>query len=531
MSAGVLNAPARPDAEDELPPISRGLVFAVWAFTVVSTLVVVAAAVVDRQATTSLAAVTAILIVVAGRNQLLAWPTLLGSLIAVIMFIPMRRYTIAGGLPFALEPYRVMVAMIFPCWIAAAMIDGKTKIRATGFEAPAFCYGVVVLLSLVTNPDRVAQLSTEVLKSMTFLASFFAVMYLVASVPQSRSTLDKIIKLIVISGGIVAVLTLVEWQTGTNVFNSLDRVIPVLTFHPELIPWTPGRGGKPRAYASAQHAIALGALLVMLLPLAVYLWRRTGSFKWMGIGGLMVMGALGTGSRTAVIMLVVSLIMFLRYKRRQTLRMLPYLLPMLIVIQGLMPGTLGTFRASLFPSNGSVISQEAQGDGTGTGRLEQVGPSLRQWGQKPLFGQGLGTRMTSRQDVATSGVYNAHTLDDQWLSSLLEVGLFGVLSLVWLIIRAMRKLKFRAKRDESEYGWLLTALSTGICAYAFGMFTYDAFSFIQVTLMFYIFLGLSAAALRLAPEAEEPPPTPAAGEPAAPSAPKLHWASAPALTR
>jgi O-Antigen ligase len=529
MSAGVLNAPA-PRSEDDLPPISRGLEVAVWAFAAVSILVVVAAAVMDRQATTSLAAITAIFIIIAGRNVLLAWPTLVGSLIAVIMFIPMRRYTIAGGLPFALEPYRVMVAMIFPAWLASAMIDGNTRIRPTGFEAPAFCYGLVVLLSLVTNPGRVAQLSTEVLKSMTFLASFFALMYLVANAIHTRSTLDRIIKLIVASGGVIAVLTLFEWQTGTNVFNSLDRVIPVLTFHPELIPWTPGRGGKPRAYASAQHAIALGALLVMVLPLAVYLWRRTGKFYWMGIGGLMVMGALATGSRTAVVMLVVSLVMFLRYKRKQTLKMLPYLLPMLILVQGAMPGTLGTFKSTLFPSGGSVIEQEAQGDGTGTGRLEQVGPSLRTWGQKPLFGQGLGTRMTSKQDVATSGVYNAHTLDDQWLSSLLEVGLFGVLSLLWLFLRALRKLKYRAKRDDTDYGWLLTALATGICAYVFGMFTYDSFSFIQVTLMLYVFLGLTAVALRLAPEADEPP-TPAEAVPAVPRAPKLHWASSPALTR
>src|SRR6476646_5618431 len=126
----------------------------------------------------------------------------------------------------------------------------------------------------------------------------------------------------------------------------------------------------------------------MLLPLAVYLWRRSGRFVWLAVGGLLVMGALATGSRTAVVMLVVSLIMFLRYKRAQTVRMLPYLLPMLMAVQVVMPGTLGTFKASLFPSGG-VIQQEQQGDGTGTGRLEQIGPSLQEWGRKPLVGQGL----------------------------------------------------------------------------------------------------------------------------------------------
>jgi O-antigen ligase len=503
--SAVVTAPTTHD-DDVGPPISRRAVVAIYAFIAVSALLVVATAIVDRQATTTLAAVTCVLILGAWHKQLLAWPTLVAVALAVILFVPMRRYTVAGGLPFALEPYRVLIAVIFPAWIASALIDSRTQIRSTGLEAPAFCYGCVVLLSLITNPGRVSQLSGEALKAITFLASFFGLMYLVTSATTSRAILDRFIKILVIGGGVVAFFTMYEWQSGNNVFNQLDRLIPLLTFHQELAPWTPGRGSRPRAYASAQHAIALGAMLVMMLPLCVYLWRRTGKFLWMGIACLLVMGALATGSRTAVIMLVVSLIMFLRYKRKATLKLLPYLLPLLVVVQIAMPGTLGTFKSTIFPSSGSVLEQEAEGDGTGTGRLEHIGPGLRTWGEKPFFGQGYGTRMTSPQDVQASGVYNGErTLDNQWLGSLLEVGLLGVLCLIWLFVRALRRLKYRAKRDDSDYGWLLTALATGIAAYSFGMFTYDAFSFIQVTLVLFIYLGLAAAALRLAPEQDLPP--------------------------
>jgi hypothetical protein len=264
-------APPRASYDDVDPPITRAVVFGVYAAIAVATLLVLATAITGRQATTTLGAVTVGLVVVAWRKQLLAWPTLTGVIIAVILFVPMRRYTIAGGLPFALEPYRVLVALIFPTWIAASLIDPRVRIRATGFEAPALCYGIIVLLSLITNPGRVAMLSTEVVKSMTFLASFFAIMYLVANCIDSRETLDRIIKLLVIGGGIIALLTMYEWQSGRNVFNDLGRVMPLLTFHPDLVPWTPGRGGRPRAYGSAQHAIALGALLVMLLSLEVYM--------------------------------------------------------------------------------------------------------------------------------------------------------------------------------------------------------------------------------------------------------------------
>jgi hypothetical protein len=355
---------------------------------------------------------------------------------------------------------------------------------------------------MATNPGRVAMVGNSVVKLVTFFASFFAVMYLVAGVTDRRETLDRLIKLLVGCGIVVAAFTMYEWQSGTNVFNDLQRVFPPLNFRPDFLPSTPGRGDRPRAYASAQHAIALGAALVMLLPLTVYLWRRTGRFIWMAGGALLVMGALATGSRTAVIMLVVCLVMFFRYKRRATVRMLPYLLPMFIVLQVAMPGTLGTFRASFFPQQG-LVNDELAGEGTGTGRLQDVGPSLQEWGQSPLFGQGFGTRLTSLQDDALVGFVNARILDNQWLSSLLELGILGVAALVWLLVRALRRLKRRAKSDDSDYGWLLTALATSIAAFSFGMFTYDAFSFIQVTLLLFIFLGLATVALRIGPEPEE----------------------------
>jgi hypothetical protein len=205
-------------------------------------------------------------------------------------------------------------------------------------------------------------------------------------------------------------------------------------------------------------------------------------------------------------MLIALLVSFLCIKPKETVRLLPALIPLMVVIQIVMPGTLGTFKGAFFPKGG-VIADEEAGEGSGTGRLKDVGPSLQEWGQKPFFGQGFGTRLTSESD----GMQNARILDDQWLSSLLELGICGVFALVWMIVRALRRLKFRARRTDDDYSWLLTSLAAGIAGYAFGMFTYDAFSFIQVTLLLFIFLGLGAAAVRLDPAGEdEAPPAPEA---------------------
>jgi hypothetical protein len=247
-----------------------------------------------------------------------------------------------------------------------------------------------------------------------------------------------------------------------------------------------------RAYASAQHAIPLGALLVMMMPLAFYLYQRTTRKIWLAAAFVLVMGALATTSRTAVVMLIVIGLVFFWLKRAEMVRLLPLLPVALVLIQVAMPGTLGTFRAIFFPKGG-LVAEEQEGEGTGTGRVADIGPSLQEWGRQPLFGQGFGTRLTSQFDR----LQNARILDDQWLSSLLEVGMIGVAALVWMIVRAIRRLKRYAKQDASDYGWLLAALAASIYAFAIGMFTYDAFSFIQVTFMLFLLLGLSAAALGL----------------------------------
>jgi len=457
-------------------------------------LVVLAAAVTRVYATTTLAAASAGLVVVAGRRVLLAWPTLVGFMLLVILFIPIRRYTLAGGLPFSLEPYRIVAALILLVWLAAVLVDPAQPLRRTGFEGPVLILAVAVMLSLLTNPDRVSGVSAEVVKQVIHFTSFLAVMYLVASVIHRREALDGIIVLLVVSGTVLAVSSVYEWYTGVNVFNRLDRYVSVLEYVPDVAPATSERGGRPRAYASAQHAIALGALLVMLLPLAVYLYRRTARFVWMAAGGTLVLGALATGSRTAVVMLVASLLVFLWLKRQETVRLLPYLLPLAIVCQVVMPGTLGTLHATIAPKNG-LVAEQYGGEGTGSGRLQDLGPSLSEWGRQPWVGQGYGTRLPSEDDR----VRNALILDDQWLSSLLETGALGFIGLVWLFTGAVRRLRRLASHDDAEYGWLLTCLATSIVAYAVGMLTYDAFSFIQVTWIFFVILGLSAAALRIAP--------------------------------
>src|SRR5205085_6909289 len=105
-----------------------------------------------------------------------------------------------------------------------------------------------------------------------------------------------------------------------NVFNHLTKVMPVLKLG--KIPFSTGldvtgasRGGRPRAYASAEHPIALGAAFAMLIPLALYLAKQLGKRRWWVCLGLMVFGLFATVSRTGFLMLIVVFAVVFWYRR------------------------------------------------------------------------------------------------------------------------------------------------------------------------------------------------------------------------
>jgi hypothetical protein len=298
-------------------------------------------------------------------------------------------------------------------------------------------------------------------------------------------------------------------------FNWFNRIMPFL--HYVDIGEHVQRGSGVRALGSAQHPIALGAALVMLIPLSVYLHRRDGHVFWMICGGLLTLGALASGSRTAAIMLIALLVCFVWLKPGQTIRLLPWLIPLTIVCQVGMPGTLGTFRAILQPNY--LIQEQSVDMGTGSGRIADIGPSLDEWSQKPFFGKGFGTRVSS-EGIGTGGVGNVgddRILDDQWLGLLIEIGAVGVLGLLWMFCRAIRRLARRARSDDDDpESWLATALAAALASFAVGMLTFDAFAFIQVTFFAFIMFGFAAILTR--DEATAPEQAPAFGADPVPAA-------------
>lgn len=441
------------------------------------------------------ALVTATIVGALAYRVLLQWHALITLMILVILFIPIKRYSMPGDLPFELEPYRVVVALVAAAWVTSLLIDPRVRLKPTGFEGPLFLFATAALASYLVNGSRISALGVEskVIKELTFLASFLAVLYMISSVARSARSLDFLLKILVGGGALIALFAIIEARTGFNPFNRLN-VIPFLEAD-ELLD-EQRRAGRYRAYGPAQHPIALGAGLVMLLPLAVYLARKRDDRRWWAACILLALGALGTMSRTSVLMLATVAIVFLWLRPREIKRLWPALLPLVILVHFALPGTIGGLKQSFFPEGGLLADQSRNPGSRGQGRVADLGPAIAEFKETPIVGQGFGSRVVDGESP------NAQILDNQWLVSLLETGFVGVLALALLFTRMVRRLARAAKTNaEDRIGWLFAALAASIASFAVGMFTYDAFSFVQVTFFVFILLGVAAAALALGAKA------------------------------
>ena len=94
----------------------------------------------------------------------IGWPRILAALVLIILFIPIRRYSLPGNLPFEIEPYRIYVAVIMVAWGASLLVDRRTPLRRTGFEGPLIVIVGAAFASVLANPARVAADSSTVNK-------------------------------------------------------------------------------------------------------------------------------------------------------------------------------------------------------------------------------------------------------------------------------------------------------------------------------------------------------------------------------
>jgi polysaccharide biosynthesis protein PslJ len=433
------------------------------------------------------------------------WAMAVAGFVLAIWLIPIKRYRLPVDLPFELEVYRVLIAAALVLF-TASVLGGRARFSAAGHGKPVALFAAGLLASQLVNLRAINEAGVQDISLKTFAVyvSYIVVFVLVTSMIQSNDDVQFVVVAIVLGAAIVAPLALWEGKVKDSPFYHLDEWIPFFDRTKEV---PLNFRGRLRVRASAQHPIALGAVLALTLPLAFYVWHITTSsvrrLFWLGSAILIAAASLATISRTVVLMFAAMALVALFLRGASVARFWPLVVALAVVTQFAAPGAIKQLYRSLTPEEGLVQEQTGREGMQGSGRVSDLGPGLERWQRSPVFGDGVGTNPT-RGEVAeaTNQAERIIIYDNQWMLTLVTLGAVGLIAVAWLVWGAAGKV-FRAARERQARlgrdppGGLLVACAASCAAFGVSMFTFDAFAFVQVTLLFLIIaaLGLRLRAL------------------------------------
>ena len=438
------------------------------------------------------------------REGSLAWAWGVSLFVLVVWLVPIKTYKLPVPLPFSLEVYRLLM-LLFLAALGYGVVAGTRRISAAGFAKPVVLLAAAGSLSVVVNARASSQAGLEgtAIKSLPYFLGFVIAYLLVCSTVDSVRAIELAVRALVVGGAVVAVAALYESRTHYNVFEHLHTWFKFLV-HTRITEDTQ-RGARLRVRASAQHPIALGAALTLVVPLAAYLAGRAATraraLAWGAAGVLLVVAAFATVSRTVVLMAVAMVAVALVVRGRAVRRYWPVAAAVVAAAHFAAPGAMSSLYHAFAPRAGLIQSQTALGGNVGSGRLADIAPGLQSWEQAPFFGHGLGTGNSTGSSVP-GAIVDPKTgapiiFDDQYLNSLVSIGFVGLLAVIWFVWGAAWRLGGTARRARGREGDVIAACAVSCAGFAAGMFTFDAFAFVQCTLFFFVIaaLGLRARTL------------------------------------
>jgi hypothetical protein len=431
-------------------------------------------------------------------------------LVLTVWLVPIKNYRLPVDLPFSLEVYRLLIIVYVAAW-AIGVASGTLRVDAGGLGKPVALLISVGVLSLASNAGAIADghLTGQTVKTLSYFISFLVAYLLVHSTIQSIGAIELVLYALVIGAVLVSFSAFYESRTHYNLFHHLNNWVPFLKPARLIEQGTQLRGGRLRVTASAQHPIALGAALTMTVPFAFYLASRASdvvrSRFWILCGLVITAGAATTVSRTIVLMGIAMIAVGLYLRGDRVARYWPVLIVMAIVVHFGAPASISHLYDAFFPREGLTEQLNARAGSAGSGRLSDIAPGIRSLRQSPLFGHGLGTGSV-RGSSTVSGpgtITDPKTgapiiFDNQYMNSLVSIGVIGLLGVIWFVwggtwqlIRGARRFTVDRRSD------LVAACAIATAGFGAGMLAFDAFSFVQCTLLFFVIMALGQRALEL----------------------------------
>lgn len=319
---------------------------------------------------------------------------------------------------------------------------------------------------------------TGATREMLRLAAYAGLALSIADAVPSRNRLDTLMRRLVAGGAALALIGLVEFTTGYNLANALR--LPGLNNNQEIAAVTRSFFNRPSA--TALHPIEFSVVLAALLPIALHFAAfskgRMARWHW----ALVIIIAAGiplSVSRSGIVGLLIGLpFLSLIWPWRWRINGLAATLGFSVIMYSVVPGLLGTIQG-LFQNTDDDVSVQA--------RIERIPQFLDFFHEYPVFGHGFGT--FSIEDYLL--------LDNQYMVSLIEVGILGVaafLAVTFVGVSLARGARHHASDYESRH--LGQAIASALLVLIVTAATFDAFFYHIYSSLLFMLLGFSGALWR-----------------------------------
>lgn len=376
-----------------------------------------------------------------------------------------------------ITPTRVAAAAL-----TAAVLASYANGMADGWYAPpSVRQSTDELWTLVSQsvPEVTAAMVKAADRGLLSFAGWMGVVLVAAEGLRSWRDVERLVDWLTWLGAFVATLGIIQFFTGLDIAGLF--VIPGLTPNADF-GGVVSRSVLNRVSSTAVHPIEFGVVLAGLFPLALHRTLRPGRSRRNLVPTVLIFtGAFMSVSRSAVLALfVIFIVLFLGWPARRRIRALQLAPLAIVALRVGIPGLVGTIVA---------LFTNLNNDPSVSGRTQDYGVVFAVYGEHPLLGRGLFTFVPRYYRI----------LDNQYLTSLIELGAIGLAILVVFLgtgYFCARSAFHHARTVQSRHLGLV--LSASMLGQTLSMFTFDEWGFPMAAGLTFLTGGIAGAVWRLA---------------------------------
>ena len=381
-------------------------------------------------------------------------PAQILGLLLLVRWIFMRSASAAGAMRRPRQPLRIAVALLGMSMLASYIAAASRPIATVE----------------VTAADR----------GLVSTISWLGVFLVAAHSLVDKAQLDQLLQRLAFAGGGLALLGLVQFASGLPLTNYIQ--IPGLSANGDLVS-IGDRGSLARPAGTAAHPIEFGAVLALILPIALHYAlfgeRHSRFARWLPVAAISFAIPISI-SRSAIVSVAVVLAVLLptwsRALRRRAFAAIGVVVGCCYL---LVPGLVGTLTG-LFTG--------LSGDPSTKSRTDSYGLAWTFIRHSPVFGRGFRTFLPSYR-----------IFDNQYLTTIVETGIVGLVALLAVFAAGVAGGLTVARRSaDPSTRDLGRSLAAGLAGTGVSLALFDTLSFPMITCLLFLVFGCTSALWRIA---------------------------------